>query len=56
METSALHRNAVNAYLELIAINMGSWRSEVAAWLHSADAESALRELLVAVPCSPTLH
>jgi hypothetical protein len=56
METHALHQSAIHAYLELMALNLGSWRPEVAAWLHSADAESALRALLVAVPCSPTVH
>ena len=47
---------AINAYLELIALNMKVWRPEVAAWLHSKDAEAPLRELLAIVPCSPTIH
>ena len=47
---------AVQAYLRLIELNMGSWKPQVAAWLHSQEAEAPLRELLVMIPCSPTLH
>ena len=56
MEQQRLPDEAIHAYLELIELNMRSWRPEVAAWLHSEDAKLALRELLAAVPCSPTLH
>jgi hypothetical protein len=56
MERELLPDFAIKAYLELVELNMGSWRPEVAKWLHSEDAEAPLRNLLAAVPCSPTIH
>jgi hypothetical protein len=56
MEREQLPDFAIKAYLDLVALNMGSWRPEVAKWLHSEDAEPSLRSLLAAVPCSPTVH
>jgi hypothetical protein len=47
---------AINAYLRLMELNMASWKPQVAAWLHSEDAEPSLKQLLALVPCSPTLH
>ena len=47
---------AVVAYQKLLQLNWQVWKPEVAAWLHSEDAEPVLKELLVAVPCSATLH
>lgn len=47
---------AVHAYLRLLELNLGSWKPTVAEWLHSEDAEPSLKQLLVLVPCSPTLH
>ena len=47
---------AIKAYLRLIELNLGSWRPHVAEWLHSREAEAPLKELLLMVPCSPTLH
>lgn len=47
---------AIRAYLRLIELNLGSWRPQVAEWLHSSEAEAPLKELLLMVPCSPTLH
>ena len=41
---------------ELIQLNMESWKPEVNEWLHSEDAEPVLKELLVIVPCSGTVH
>jgi hypothetical protein len=55
METE-LNEAAVKAYLRLIALNLGSWKPQVAEWLHSEDAAPELRDLLVRVPCSPTVH
>jgi len=46
----------VQAYLQLIQLNLSSWRPQVAEWLHSKEAEPSLRMLLLAVPCSPTIH
>ena len=47
---------SIQAYLRLMELNLGSWRPQVAAWLHSQEAEAPLKELLTMVPCSPTLH
>jgi len=47
---------AMLAYQQLMQLNLESWRPEVAEWLHSEDAEPVLKDLLVAVPCSRTIH
>jgi len=54
--TNAGVQAAVLAYQRLLQLNWESWKPEVADWLHSEDAEPVLKELLVAVPCSATLH
>lgn len=56
MENEELNDAAVQAYLDLIALNMRVWRPEVAEWLHSPEAEGPLKQLLTIVPCSPTVH
>jgi hypothetical protein len=56
MEQEQLNQVAVNAYLELIALNMQLWRPEVADWLHSEAAEQPLLQLLALVPCPSTIH
>jgi hypothetical protein len=56
MEQHTLDDAAIQAYLQLIALNMRSWQPDVAAWLHSDAGNAALGQLLVIVPCSPTLH
>jgi hypothetical protein len=56
MDTTDLPEAAIHAYLRLMELNMGSWKPKVAEWLHSEDAEPQLKQLLVMVPCSPTLH
>lgn len=56
VETIELPAVAVHAYLKLIELNMTSWRPQVAEWLHSADAEEPLKQLLANVPCSATIH
>jgi hypothetical protein len=56
MDTIELPEAAIHAYLRLIELNFGSWKPQVAEWLHSEEAEAPLRELLAMVPCSPTLH
>jgi hypothetical protein len=56
MDSDYLPAHAIQAYLKLIELNMGSWRPQVAEWLHSEDAAPSLRELLASVPCSPTIH
>lgn len=56
MEAQYLNDAAIHAYLELIALNMRSWRPEIAEWLHSDDGAEALARLLAVVPCPPTIH
>ena len=56
METVEIPEPVLHAYLRLIELNFGSWKPQVAAWLHSPEAEASLKELLAMVPCSPTLH
>lgn len=56
IETMQLPDEAIHAYLKLIELNMASWKPDVAAWLHSAEAELPLRQLLANVPCSATIH
>ena len=56
MEIEFLPEASIQAYLQLIALNLGSWKPQVAEWLHSEDAAPELKELLAMVPCSPTVH
>jgi hypothetical protein len=56
MDTSELTEASIDAYLQLIELNLGSWQPNVSAWLHSQEAEATLKKLLEMVPCSPTLH
>lgn len=56
MEQQNLNVAAIQAYLELVSLNMKSWRPEVAQWLHSEDAKGKLEQLLAVVPCSETIH
>lgn len=56
METHYLNEESIQAYLELIDLNMRAWRPEVAEWLHSEAGADALGKLLAIVPCSPSVH
>ena len=47
---------AVNARFTLMQLNFELWKPDVDEWLHSEKAEASLQELLMNVPCSPTLH
>ena len=47
---------ALLAYQRLLQLNWESWKPEVAEWLHSEDAGPVLKDLLIAVPCSATMH
>jgi len=47
---------AVHAYLQLLHLNLNLWKPQVAEWLHSEEADSSLKLLLLTVPCSPTIH
>lgn len=46
----------LRAWQQLLQLNLESWKPEVAAWLHSDEAQAQLREFLALVPCSTTLH
>ncbi len=56
MQREYLPTESIQAYLELLELNLGAWKPQVAQWLHSEDAEDSLKELLAIVPCSPTVH
>ena len=56
MDAIEISQASIDAYLRLIALNLGAWQPKVSAWLHSREAEAELKELLQMVPCSPTLH
>ena len=47
---------ALEAYRQLLALNLGLYKPEVTDWLHSDEAEPVLTQILVNVPCSDTLH
>ncbi len=47
---------SVEAFRQLMALNLQSYKPEVADWLHSEEAEGVLAEILLHVPCSLTLH
>jgi hypothetical protein len=47
---------AIEAWEQLLALNLQGHKSEVADWLRSEDAAPVLKTMLVNVPCSQTLH
>jgi hypothetical protein len=47
---------SIEAYRQLLALNLKLYKPEVTIWLHSEDAEPVLTQILVNVPCSETLH
>ena len=47
---------SIQALHQLFQINLQHYKSEVAEWLHSEEAEPVLNQILVNVPCSETLH
>ncbi len=47
---------SVEAWRQLVALNLRSHEPGVEDWLHSKEAEPVLQQLLVNVPCSWTLH
>ena len=46
----------VEAYRQLMALNLQSYKPEVEEWLHSEEAEAVLAELLLYVPCPAIVH
>ncbi len=47
---------SVEAWRQLVALNLQRYQPEVESWLHSEEAEPVLQQLLANVPCSRTLH
>jgi hypothetical protein len=46
----------IYAHFRLMQLNFESWKPDVDEWLHSEEAEASLHQLLLNVPCSPTMH
>ena len=46
----------LQAYQQLVQLNLTLHKPEVEQWLHSEDAEPALKELLENVPCFGHIH
>ena len=47
---------SVEAMRQLFELNMQLHKPEVTDWLRSEAAEPVLNQILVNVPCAPTLH
>jgi hypothetical protein len=46
----------LQAWLQLMQLNLTSHQPKVEAWLHSEDADPVLKQLLVNVPCAGLTH
>lgn len=46
----------IQAYQRLVQLNLELHKPEVEQWLHSEDAEPALREMLAHLPCLGQIH
>jgi hypothetical protein len=46
----------LEAWYELMQLNLTSHQPKVTAWLHSEDADPVLKQLLVKVPCEGLMH
>jgi len=51
-----LPAEAVNAWYQLMQLNLTSHQPKVVEWLHSEDADPVLKQLLVHVPCAGAVH
>jgi hypothetical protein len=47
---------SIEAWQQLMTLNLEGHKPEVADWLHSEEAEPVLQQLLANVPCSITVH
>ena len=54
--TTQVPEAAILAYQRLIQLNLELHKPEVEEWLHSEDAEPALKEMLANVPCMGQIH
>ena len=46
----------IQAFQQLLLLNLESHKPQVTDWLHSEDAEPVLKRLLVHVPCVGRIH
>ena len=58
METTSNEPPAevLQAWIQLMQLNLTSHQPKVEAWLHSEDADPVLKQLLVNVPCAGLMH
>ncbi|MEE4185997.1 MAG: hypothetical protein V2J12_09545 [Gammaproteobacteria bacterium] len=47
---------SLEAWRQLVALNLQRYQPEVTDWLHSDEAQPVLQQLLANVPCSMTVH
>ncbi len=46
----------IQAWQQLLQLNLESHKPQVTDWLHSEDAEPVLRQILAYVPCAGSIH
>jgi len=46
----------INAWYQLMQLNLTSHQPKVMEWLHSEEADPVLKQLLVNVPCAGLIH
>lgn len=46
----------LQAWMQLMQLNLTSHQPKVEAWLHSEDADPVLKQLRVNVPCAGLMH
>ena len=54
--TTQVPEAVIQAYQRLVQLNLELHKPEVEQWLHSEEAEPALKEMLVNVPCLGEIH
>jgi hypothetical protein len=56
MVTAQVPEAVIQAFRQLLQLNLESHKPEVADWLHSEESEPERKALLENVPCSITIH
>jgi len=51
-----LPEEALQAWVELLQLNLTLHQPKVEAWLHSEEADPILKELLINVPCPAVIN
>jgi hypothetical protein len=54
--SNQLPPEAVNAWYQLMQLNLTSHQPQFMEWLHSENADPVLKQLLVNVPCAGAVH